>query len=173
MITTSQRTMLFGLWKRANAVLMPGRETWTKHEEDQRRRELTRDAIDEEKSWSDLSNSDVDKLKGALLAIIKPGDLNAQLRQLNQERNRLLHGIRRLKRELDVTDAYIQGIIDRMNAEGDLGTSDIDDLGPDELRKVLIALRKYKRRGGGTVAEPKRRNVPTAACLHVQTEEPF
>jgi hypothetical protein len=152
--------MLFGLWKRAIAVLMPGRETWTKHEEDQRRHALTLDTLGEEKSWSDLSNSDVDKLKGALIAIIEPGDLNAQLRQLNQGRARVLNGISRLKREIDVDDAYVQAIIERMNAEAKLGTSDIDDLDADELRKVIVALREHKRRGGGTVREPKPAEMP-------------
>jgi hypothetical protein len=85
--------------------------------------------------------------QGALLAIIEPGDLNAQLRQLNQGRARVLNGIIRLKRELDVNDAYVQAIIERMNAEGRLGTSDIDDLGAEELRKVIVALREHKRRG--------------------------
>ncbi len=161
MTTTAQRIMLFGLWKRAKAVLMHGRETWTKHEEDERRSQLTADAIGAAKSWSDLSNAGVDKIKGALQAIIAPTDLNAQLRQLSQERNRLLYGIRRLGH----APSYVQSILDRMDSrhgEADRDKTDewtrereraerpqrrLDELGPDELRKVMIALRKQEARG--------------------------
>jgi hypothetical protein len=43
--------------------LMPGRETWTKHEEDQRRHELYTQALGEEKSLTEFDNDDFDKVK--------------------------------------------------------------------------------------------------------------
>lgn len=130
------------LWQAAKAVLMRGRETWTKHEENERRHALYKDALGADKSLTEFTNADFDKVKAAMLAITNPGDLTAQLRQLNQERNRLLYGIRKL-----AGPAYIAAIVHRMNAEGKLHSSDLEELAPADLLKVQIALREHDRRG--------------------------
>lgn len=166
-LTPRQLAHHWQLWSRAKAVLMPGRSTWTKYEENELRHTLYREALGADKSLTEFTNADFDKVKAAMLAIIEPGDLSAQLRQLSQERNRLLYGIRRMVRELGAGEAYVQAIIERMNAEGDLGGNDLEELAPADLRKVMVALRQHERRGGGTVAEP-------VGCLDAQTsEEPF
>src|SRR5438105_115432 len=107
--------MLFGFWNRAKNVLMNGRVTWTKDEENKRRHELTAKALGREKSWSDLTNSDVDLIKAALLAIIHPESLNAQLRQQAQPTIRMRFGLRALMRELKVGEAYVDQVIHNMN----------------------------------------------------------
>jgi hypothetical protein len=85
--------------------LMNGRETWTKHEEDQRRHELYLQALGEEKSLTELDNDDFDKVKAAMLAIVEPGNLNAQLHALNGQRKRLLFGIRRWRHRWAATSS--------------------------------------------------------------------
>jgi len=148
--------MLFSLWAQAKLVLMRGRETWTKNEEDQRRHEITKQILGREKSWAHLNRrSDVDLLKAGLLAIIRPGDLDTQLRMVRSDRKRVMWRLRQLQGELAVDDNYVQGVIDRMNAEGKLGSSDLELLETDDLRKVVIALQEHKRRGGGTVKAPR------------------
>jgi hypothetical protein len=169
-MSKAQRIMLFGLWKRAKAKLMPGRETWTKAEEDARRRAVTVDALGAERSWSNLNNDEVDKIKAALLAIVEPGNLAAQLHQAAQEANRLIYGIRRIQRAQGLSDDYVQAIIDRMDARrGDCSDEDADewqrelerdehpqrklaDLAPADLLKLRIALEQRERRG--VVHEP-------------------
>jgi len=149
--TPGQKIMLFSLWNQAKRVLMNGRETWTKHEEDRRRHELTKQILGREKSWGLLNRrSDVDLLKAGLLAIIRPGDLDTQLRMVRSDHKRLMYRLRQLQRELDVDSNYVQAIIDRMNADGKLGSSDLDLLGTEDLRKVVIALQQQKRRAGRT-----------------------
>jgi hypothetical protein len=68
---------------------------------------------------------------------------------------RLNWGLRKLMRELGVNYSYVQGIVKRMNDNGQLGSSRLEVLGVDDLRKVMIALREHKCRGGGTVKEPR------------------
>src|SRR5581483_7457088 len=117
--TPGQKIMLFSLWAQAKLVLMRGRETWTKNEEDQRRHEITKQILGREKSWAHLNRrSDVDLLKAGLLAIIRPGDLDTQLRMVRSDRKRVMWRLRQLQGELAVDDNYVQGVIDRMNAEG-------------------------------------------------------
>jgi hypothetical protein len=146
-LNKAQQAMHWSLWKRVKAILMPGRETWTKDEEDQRRHALYIQALGFEKSLTEFTNDDLDKVKAAMLAIVEPGNLNAQLRQLNQKRARLLFGIRKLARSMGADDFYIAGILRTMNSEGKLGSSILEELAPHDLEKVMIALRQHERRG--------------------------
>jgi hypothetical protein len=142
-LSTRQQHLHWALWKRVKAKLMPGRETWTKHEENEQRHALYMQALGEDKSLTEMDNEDFDLVLGELKAIVNPGDLNAQLHALNGRRTRLLHGIRRLGDEF-----YVGGIVRTMNAEGKLGSSEIEALHPKELVKVMIALVKNARRSG-------------------------
>jgi predicted unusual protein kinase regulating ubiquinone biosynthesis (AarF/ABC1/UbiB family) len=137
------------------ARLMNGRETWTQLEENKRRHELHVRAIGRDKSHYDLTNFEFDKVVAELRAIIDPNDLRGQLRQANMQATRLNWGLRKLMRELDVNYSYVQGIVKQMNEHGQLGSSRLDALNTDDLRKVMIALREHKRRGGGTVKQPR------------------
>jgi hypothetical protein len=145
-LTTRQQHLHWALWKRAKAILMPGRETWTKHEENERRHEIYTQALGRDKSLTEMDNEDFDLVLGALKAIVNPGDLNAQLHALNGQRHRLLFGTRRAAREMGVDEFYVAGIVRTMNAAGKLGSSVLEDLHPRELVKVLIALRKHEQR---------------------------
>ena len=146
MLTQRQRWFYFGLWKQAKAVLMHGRETWTKDEENCRRHEVTVRALGRDKSSNDFTRIDFDKIIAELRAIIDPSDLNAQLRQQSMAATRMRFGLRKLMRELQVGEAYVAGIVKTMNSEGKLGSNRIDNLGVDDLRKVMIALRQHSRR---------------------------
>ena len=56
-------------------------------------REIHRRALGCDKSSTALTNEEFDKVKAAFLAISRPDDLDAQIRQLNQARKRLLYRI--------------------------------------------------------------------------------
>jgi hypothetical protein len=47
-----------------------------------------------------------------MLAIVEPGNLNAQLHALNGQRKRLMFGIRRLAQSMGADEFYVQGIVD-------------------------------------------------------------
>ena len=146
-LTQSQLGLHWRLWKSVKAKLMPGRETWTKHEEDQQRHALYVQALGQEKSLTEFDNDDFDKVKAAMLAVIEPGNLNAQLQALNGQRKRLLFGIRGLAKSMGVDEFYVAGIVRTMNSEGKLGGDALEQLHPRELTKVMIALRQHERRG--------------------------
>lgn len=164
-LSKPQQHLHWALWKQAKAKLMPGRETWTKHEKNEARHAVYIQALGEDKSLTEMDNDDFDKVKGALLAIIEPGNLNAQLHAQAGQRKRLLYGIGRLAASMGVDEAYVQGIIDRMDARrGAPARADADDwererersgrpqraltdLSPRDLAKVMIALREHERRG--------------------------
>lgn len=158
-LSRAQLGMHWRLWARVKAALTPGRETWTKHEEDQNRHALYVQALGEEKSLTEFDNDDLDKVKAAMLAIVEPGNLKAQLEAINGQRKRLLFGIRRL-----ASREYIAGIVRTMNAEGKLGSSELEQLHPRELTKVMVALKKHEvragRADGGTIAEPEPAEEP-------------
>jgi hypothetical protein len=155
MLNRAQRAMHWHLWGKVKATLMHGRETWTKDEENKRRHEFYVRALGREKSFTEFTNFDLDLVKAEFLAVIDPSDLRGQLRQANMQATRLNWGLRKVMRELDVNYSYVQGIVKRMNEHGQLGSSRLDALDTDDLRKVMIALREHKRRGGGTVKQPR------------------
>ncbi len=154
LLSPRQKSLHWALWKKALQILMPGRETWTKLEESEQRHSIYIEALGADKSLTEFDNDDFDKVKAAFLAIIEPGDLNAQLHAINGQRKRLLYGIRKLARSIEADEFYVAGIVRTMNAEGKLGSSDLDELRPAELTKVMIALRQHERRGAVHSEEP-------------------
>jgi hypothetical protein len=152
MITPRQNAFYWSLWRQAKAVLMHGRETWTQDEENKRRHEMHVRAIRQDKSHYDLTNREFDKVVAALRAIINPDDLKAQLHQDNMNVTRMRWGLRKVMRELGVTESYVAGIVKRMNENGELGSNRLDMLNVGDLRKVMIALREHQRRGDGVAA---------------------
>jgi hypothetical protein len=155
MISDRQNRFYWGLWNKAKCELMRGRETFAGDEENKRRHDLHVRAIGCDKSHYELTNREFDKVVAELRAIIDPSDLSGQLRQQNQHATRLNWGLRKVMRELGVDYQYVNAIVRRMNENGELGSNRIDALNVDDLRKVMIALREHKRRGGGTVKAPR------------------
>ena len=171
-LSKAQQALHWALWKRVKAKLMPGRETWTKHEETERRHALYIEALGGERSLTEMDNDDFDKVKAAMLAIVEPGNLNAQLHALSGQRKRLLFGIRKLAKSMGADEFYVQAIIDRMDARrGEKAGDDQDDwerereraekpqrkieeLHPAELTRVMIALREHEKRGAVHEAQP-------------------
>ncbi len=152
-LSKKQQRMHWSLWKRVKDALMNGRETWSKDEENRRRHELYVRALGCEKSLTQFNDDDLDLVKAEFMAILEPGNLNAQLRQLNMKKTRMQFGLRKAMKEAGVGAAYVAAIAKHMNSEGQLGSSEIDQLDADGLRKVIIALHKHKVRGGGTVSD--------------------
>lgn len=141
-LSRAQNALYWREWSAAKRALMPGRSTFTKAEEEQRRHELHIKALGDDKSHVDFDNDDFDHVLAAFRALSRPGDLNAQHHALNGQRKRLLFGIRRA-----AAPSYIDAVVERMNAEGKLGSSELQELHPRELTKVMIALRQHERRG--------------------------
>jgi hypothetical protein len=162
MISQKQNALYWRLWSQVKRALLSqsrrgdnGRETFTGDEENKRRRELHVRAIGQNKSHYDLTNREFDLVLAELRAVIDPSDLRSQLRQQNQHATRLNWALRKVMRELGVNWHYVAAIVKRMNENGDLGTNRIDALNIDDLRKVMIALRKHNQRGGGVVKFPR------------------
>lgn len=171
MLTRAQNALYWREWSAAKRALMPGRETWTKLEEETRRHELHREALGHDKSHLDFTNDDFDKVLGALRAISKPGDLNAQLRQVRGAHRRARFALDQLIAEHGVDRNYVQGIIDQMfptrapapDRARDRWQDEHDqparprkllgELTVDELKKVIIALRKQVKRAQRQPAE--------------------
>jgi len=148
-----QNALYWREWSAAKRALMPGREPFTKAEEEARRHELHVQALGDDKSHLDFNNDDFDHVLAAFRALSRPGDLNAQLHAIGGQRKRLLFVIRSLAKSIGVGDRYVAAIVERMNAEGKLGSSDLDQLHPRKLTKVMIALRQHEKRGA--VQEPE------------------
>lgn len=168
MLTRSQNALYWREWSAAKRALMLSaspartRETWTKLEENTRRHEITIRALGADKSHVDFTNAEFDQVLGELRAISKPGDLNAQLRQVRGAHRRAEWSLDRLMRKLGVDRNYVQGIVDQMfepviipasfamwDRERRRTTAPrklLDKLTESELKKVIIALRKQLKR---------------------------
>lgn len=155
MISPKQNALYWRLWSQAKRALLNGRETMTGDEENKRRRELHVRAIGQNKSHYDLTNREFDLVLAELRAVIDPSDLRGQLRQQNQHATRLNWGLRKVMRELGVNWHYVAGIVHRMNENGELSSNRVDALNVDDLRKVMIALRKHQQRGDGVMKSPR------------------
>lgn len=153
MLTDRQRWLHWSLWKKAKNMLMHGRETWTKDEDNRRRHDLYTKALGHDKSLTKFTNADLDLVIAEFNAIIEPGNLDAQLRQIRMPRRRAEYRLKELMAELGVGHNYVAEIVHRMNENGQLASNEIDNLDAEELKKVVIALRKHQTRGGGVVRE--------------------
>jgi hypothetical protein len=65
-------------------------------------------------------------------------------------------------------NAYVEGIVKTMNAEGKLGSEDLEQLHPRELTKVMVALRKHEQRG---VVFEERAETSTALARNYENRE--
>jgi hypothetical protein len=165
MLTRAQNNLYWREWSAAKRALMPGRDTWTKHEENERRHLAHVHALGHDKSHLDFTNDDFDKVLGELRAISKPGDLNAQLRQVRGAHRRARYALDQLIRELGVDRNYVEAIIDQMAFLHPSSFSphpSLDSLTEPELKKVIIALRKQVKRAREQVtrAQPEPAEVP-------------
>lgn len=144
-----QTALYWREWSAAKLALMSGRETWTKLEETMRRHAIHLETLGTDKSSRDFTNTDFDQILGAFRAISRPGDLNAQLRQIRGAHRRAEWALDRLMRKLGVDRNYVQGVIDHMDFEHEgsaIRHPNLDDLTFQELEKVIIALRKQTKR---------------------------
>ncbi|MFL6416120.1 MAG: hypothetical protein ACJ74Y_10700 [Bryobacteraceae bacterium] len=159
-MTDAQRRMHWRLWGQVKNVLMKGRETWTKHEENQRRHDFYATAGCRADSLTKFDQRDMDLFVGSAMAILQPGNLDAQLRQVRQGNKRALWMVRQLMREMNVNDNYVRGVIEQIEDGVDPNTTDawqrerershsrrdLEQLTVPELKKVASALRSIKRR---------------------------
>jgi hypothetical protein len=130
----------------------------------------------EDKSHVDFTNDDFDDFLAACKAVYDPGNLQAQLDALNGRKKRLLYGITRDAVRMGVGLDYVAGIVRQMNEKGTLGSSKLENLDPDDLHRVRIALTKVDRRGM-TIAAPELSDagliMKAEAGAEFNGEEPF
>jgi hypothetical protein len=74
--------------------------------DDSDRHRLHIEALGYDKSSTDFTNKDLDKVLSVFRAISRPDDLSAQLRQLDQQKIRILHKCRQL-----ADPAYIARVV--------------------------------------------------------------
>jgi hypothetical protein len=121
-------------------------QSWTNHQIEKERHSLLQRA-----GFDSLTK--VDPLKGfdrvlaELALLIKPDDLNAQLRQKNMPRIRLLHSIRSLDARLSLVPSDVPGISAyTASILRDLyGHADLDILSDDQLENVRNILANRDR----------------------------
>jgi len=151
-MTTDQRIMLFSLFSRAMAA---SRVVGT-IACDQERERITIKVLGSARSWSTFNNQDVDKMKGALLAIIDPTNLNAQVKQIRMPRTRTLYAIRQFDQPLWSKIAF-----GKFQGQTDLDLLTDEQL--DQLRITLYERRRSKARKARHVEpepEPEFANQP-------------
>lgn len=103
-------------------------------------------ALGRDKSHKDFTNQDFDKVLAGFRAISRPADLDAQLRQADQSRRRIITSIRELERELGEAEGYAEAIARRMSSERHFPTFSLDVLHAEDLQKLLIALKLARQR---------------------------
>jgi hypothetical protein len=161
-LSQRQRWFYFGLVKKAVAIEMHGRVTWTKAEEENCRHELTRIALGYEKSSTQFTQREFDKVIAHLQSIVQPDNLSLQLRQLKQENKRAIFVVNRIAREMGKDRNFINGVIQQIEDGVDPNNPSeawqrerehtgrrrtLEELTVSELKRVMDALRSIKRRG--------------------------
>lgn len=133
------------------------------------RHALHAQALGADKSHKDFTNADLDKVLATFRAISDPANVQAQLRQIDQPRTRLLYAIDRLGSQLaglaapvcSPPGAYAQAI-----CKDRFGTTDLDSLTDAQLTQLRNTLadrlvinhdrRKKKAKTPGTRAPSTR-----------------
>lgn len=148
MISQKQNALYWRLWSQAKRVLLNGRETMTGDEETKRRHELHVRAIGHDKSHLDFTNRELDYVLAQFRMIVHPFGASKSSSSSSSSstadgahHRRIYFGLRGVMRKLRLSEEYVQAISRRMF----LGL-EINDLGTDELQKLLIALREHERR---------------------------
>ncbi len=146
--TEATRKMLFGLWNQARQILRA--RGFSPAEADAERAALTLRTLGEPRSWKALSDDDVDEIKGALLALTEPTDLDAQVGQLNGARRRRWYVLDRLLARLGGKPReYAEGIVQRMHREGRVDKDNLGEVNDEGFDAVIVALRAQVRRAKG------------------------
>ena len=123
-MTPRQRALYFREWGRVRATCrQQGFPVPDRHG-------LHVKALGLDKSSKDFTNEDLDRVLAEFRAISQPDNLDAQLRQQDMPRRRLLYTIGRLAPE-----PYWRAI-----ARDKFGTTDLDRLDLVQLRQLLITL---------------------------------
>lgn len=123
-MTPKQCSLYFREWGRVRSTCR--QHGWPVPE----RHDLHARALGQDKSSKDFTNQDLDRVLAEFQAISRPDDLDAQLRQQDQPRCRLLYGIWRVAPE-----PYWRAI-----ARDKFGTADLDRLNLDQLHQLRITL---------------------------------
>ncbi|HSI11757.1 MAG TPA: hypothetical protein VK961_06915 [Chthoniobacter sp.] len=166
-MNAAQRMMLFKLWQEAWKIFR--RQGVPAKENDQRRRDATRQAFGYDRSWKEnWTESEVDKMKAHLLALTQPADMTAQMEQLNQSRRRHRWVIDQQCGKLGKPHAYAEAIAARMNQEGRIGSASIDELGTEDLEKIIVALKLQVKRAKATKASQAVRELSPAGVAIIE-----
>jgi hypothetical protein len=114
------------------------------------RHQLHTQALGADKSHKDFTNADLDKVLAAFRAISDPANVQAQLRQIDQPRTRLLYAINRLSAQLSVQLAGPDSQPSTLNPQlggyasaislDKFGTSDLTTLAEPQLEQLRNTL---------------------------------
>lgn len=105
------------------------------------RHALHLEALGYERSSKELSNTEFDKILGAMRAISEPWNINAQMRQMDASATRLRYSITR-----KAPQAYIAAILRDRFAGRTL--DDLDETELTQLRNTLDRAARRQRQGG-------------------------
>lgn len=162
-INKAQNSLYWKEWAKARAALLGTGLSRT--EADAARHELHEAALGTDKSHTDFSNHDLDRVLGKFRAVSKPDDLNAQLQAINGPLNRLINGIAALDR---ANPGYLPKILEDCAYSSDW--RDLKDV--KELTKLrsTLARRIERKKSNKEAAEPERSEDPSdeAARQHAE-----
>lgn len=143
-INAKQLSFYRVLWSQANRLIVARTGMSAKDAEAERHAIHVR-ALGFDKSSTELTNADFDKVKAAFLAIIKPGDMEAQIAQAAMPQTRRLVTLRHYLAAIGRPEEYAEAIARRMNKKGRIGQPWKED-------------RAYAR-GAATKREPRGQKV--------------
>lgn len=168
-INAKQLSFYRVLWSQAKRLIVARQGLSSKDAEAERHAIHVR-ALGFDKSSTELTNADFDKVKAAFLAIIKPGDMEAQIEQKNMPKTRRLVTLRHYLAAIERTDDYAVSIARTMNKKGRIGQPwkedratwfdyahtkggvpvrqdlTLEDLTADELEKLVVAIKREAKR---------------------------
>lgn len=136
--------MLFGYWQDVRKLFRS--QGVPSADADAKRDEITTRALGELKSWSYLSEEDVDQVKAALIAILAPDDILPQIDAEEQPRKRRERVLKELLQKLEKPHAYAEAIARRMHGEGKVTAPDLRGCSDQEFDEILTSLRAQVRR---------------------------
>jgi hypothetical protein len=135
-MTTKQLQFYRVLWSQAKRMLVA--HGMSSREAEEERHAIHRRTLGYDKSSKELTNEEFDQVKGAFLAISKPGDMKAQLAQAAMPKTRRLVTLRHYLAAIGRPDEYAEAIAATMNRKGRIGQ-------PWEADRAYVRGAKTKR----------------------------
>lgn len=143
-MSPAQNKLYYREWGAVRKMLRA--EGLSPSESDKMRHKLHEQALGADKSSKEFTNSDLDKVLAIFRAKTRPTDTAGQIRQLQQGKKRYLQAFNKLVQELNLTNAYIDGIARKICKKP------IRECSEKDFRKLIAALNAHKRRQAKKIA---------------------